>query len=72
MKQYCRYCTLCVYGDAVYCSKKEKTMSEEKAKRVNNCKDFDFNEIDVFNPERIYKPRKKVDVEKRIYQEKLF
>ena len=34
-------------------------MSDEKAKRINQCKDFDFLEIDVFNPNNSYKERQK-------------
>lgn len=58
MKQYCRYCSNCIVGDAVYCETLNKTMSEEKAKRLNRCKEFVFNEIDVFDLEKRYKPRK--------------
>lgn len=58
MKQYCRYCSYCCYGDVVYCGYKNKTMTEESAKRVNNCKHFSFNSIDVFDPDKEYKPRK--------------
>lgn len=61
MKQYCRYCTFCSYGDVCYCDAKKKTMSEEAAKKLNNCEDFDFNPFDVFNPERQYKSRKKAE-----------
>ena len=57
MKQYCRYCTHCCYGDVVFCEINNKTMSEEKAKQTNKCKDFIFNEIDVFNPNKKYKPK---------------
>lgn len=63
MKQYCRYCSYCSYGDVVYCSKYDETMKEEKAKRINNCKEFDFNEIDVFNLEHTYKERKTKEIE---------
>ena len=59
MKQYCRYCSHCNYGDVAYCEKLKRTMSDEKAKRINQCKDFDFLEIDVFNPNRSYKERQK-------------
>lgn len=59
MKQYCRYCSHCHYGDVAYCDKLERTMSDEKAKRINQCKDFDFLEIDVFNPNNSYKERQK-------------
>lgn len=58
MKQYCRYCAYCIYGDHVWCEQHEKTMSEETAKKVNTCKDFEFNPIDVFTHNK-YKPRKK-------------
>ena len=58
MKQYCRYCSHCIYGDFVYCEENEETMSEEKAKRVNKCKHFEFNEMDVFDSDKKYKPRK--------------
>ena len=63
MKQYCRYCSHCSYGDVAYCNKLEKTMSEEKAKRINRCKDFEFLEIDVFNPDHTYKERQKKEEE---------
>lgn len=46
MKQYCRYCANCVYGDAVYCEILKDTMSEKKAKSVNKCKHFELNEIE--------------------------
>ena len=32
-------------------------MSASSAKRLNTCKDFEFNEIDVFDFEHIYKPK---------------
>lgn len=68
MKQYCRYCSNCIVGDAVYCETLKMTMTEEKAKRVNRCKQFIFNEIDVFDLDKRYKPRKV----KREIQERLF
>lgn len=58
MNQYCRYCINCVLGDAPYCSKHEKTMNESYVKRTNKCKDFDFCEIDVFDHDHKYTPRK--------------
>lgn len=69
-KKYCRYCTYCSYGDVPYCSLKDMTMSEGKIKRLNNCKEFVFNEIDVLNPNHIYKPRKKN--QKSFEQQSLF
>lgn len=59
MKQYCRYCSNCVYGDVVYCEELKKVMSEASAKTVNHCKHFEFNEIDALNGclDKKYKPR---------------
>ena len=60
MKQYCRYCANCIYGDVVWCDELEKVMSEASAKTVNHCKKFVFNPIDAFNVENgRYKPREK-------------
>lgn len=67
MKQYCRYCNHCINGDAVYCEVLKMTMSEEKAKRVNRCKEFVFNEIDVFDLEKRYKPRKTKMKQRRLF-----
>lgn len=60
-KQYCRYCSYCVVqlDDWAWCDKRKKEMSENTAKKMNNCKDFAFNEMDAFNPETKYKPRAK-------------
>jgi hypothetical protein len=33
-------------------------MNDDAIKRVNKCKDFEFNEIDVLNENKRYKPRK--------------
>ena len=67
MKQYCRYCSHCSYGDVVYCEKLKITMSEEKAKRINRCKDFEFLEIDVFNPDHTYKERQQEEGQMSIF-----
>lgn len=66
MKQYCRYCSNASYGDVVYCHIKQDTINESTAKRVNKCKHFEFNEMDVFNPEHIYKPQKEKQIDKTI------
>lgn len=68
MKQYCRYCSHCTYSDVAYCEVKNKTMSKNTAKSVNHCKDFEFNELDVFDIEKKYKPTE----EKEFKQLKLF
>ncbi len=60
MKQYCRYCAHAHYGDVVYCDIKETTMAESTAKTENQCKHFDHNEIDLFDIDKIYKPREPI------------
>lgn len=59
MKQYCRYCAKCVQvdEDICHCEHLTATFEGAKARRVNKCKDFVFNPIDVFDLERKYKPR---------------
>ena len=66
MKQYCRYCSHCHYGDVAYCDKLRRTMSDEKAKKINRCKYFDFLKIDVFNPNNSYKERQKKEKDKQM------
>lgn len=56
----CRYCCHCSYGDIAYCSEKKKTMSDNFTKSYHKCKDFSFNEIDVFDINKTYKPKAKV------------
>lgn len=57
MKQYCRYCAY-LTADC-YCECKKRCLSESTCKKVNKCKYFIFNEMDAFNPDKIYKPRVK-------------
>lgn len=59
MKQYCRYCSHCCYGDVAYCEIRKKTMSDNSIKAINKCKDFEFNVIDVLDLDKKYKPREK-------------
>lgn len=58
MIQYCRYCNNMVCGDANYCSAKKTTFSDAYIRHTNNCKDFEFNEIDALGETSGYKPRK--------------
>ena len=63
MKQYCRYCAHAYYGDAVWCDTKKKVIPDSTAKTENHCKEFFFNEIDVFycgNMDKKYKPREPI------------
>ena len=58
MKQYCRYCNNLVTGNGIYCTLKNKELSESFCKGTNNCKDFEFNELDAFGEnEKPYTPR---------------
>lgn len=57
MKQYCRYCIHLHAGNGIWCDEKKKEMSESTAKSVNNCKMFEFCEIDAFFETDGYKPR---------------
>lgn len=59
MKQYCKYCSnASPYGDSYcWCDVKNKMIGEASASKVNNCKSFDFNEMNVFDIGQIYKPR---------------
>lgn len=62
LNQYCRYCAYMCCGDANYCEKHNECYSDSKIKRVNHCKEFAFNPIDVLNPNNKYKPRDKKDI----------
>ena len=57
-KQYCRYCNNLVTGNGIYCTEREKELSEAYTKTPNRCKFFEFNEIDAYGSDKPYKPRK--------------
>lgn len=57
MKQYCRYCNNLVTGNGIYCCEKQTVLSEAYTKTVNHCKDFEFNEVDAYDFNSVYKPR---------------
>jgi len=63
MKQYCRYCSNIhrTGYTRLWCDAKEEMRTESSCKTVNNCKDFSFNPLDVFddNLKKTYKPREK-------------
>ena len=58
MNQYCRYCSNLVTGNGTYCEAKEKEISDNTATRINHCKLFEFNELDAYDIDHKYKPRK--------------
>lgn len=72
MKQYCRYCIHCHTGNGNWCDAKEKEYSDSYFKSVNNCKLFDFCEIDAFmenpNPYRPRENKYKRSTEKQDYE----
>lgn len=73
MKQYCRYCASLIYGDIPYCDEHEKILSLAYCKRVNNCKDFRFVNIDASGEnEKGYIPRKPKDSKNSISEQSLF
>lgn len=60
MKQYCRYCSYASLQDdeLYYCSKKDKIYLGSTARATNKCQDFSFCPLDLFDPEKEYKPNK--------------
>ena len=57
MKQYCRYCIHLHTGNGIWCDAKETELRESTAKATNNCKLFEFCEMDAFFETDGYKPR---------------
>ena len=63
MLQYCRYCASLVNGDALYCDKKDRVMTDKQIKRVNTCKDYrycGFNEDGFEHKMKEYKRKKDI------------
>ena len=64
MKQYCRYCASMINGDAYYCDKFDKVLSEKKIKQVNKCPDYaycGFDENGFEHKIKEYKHKNKID-----------
>ena len=57
VKHQCRYCTLLVTGNGIWCGYKQERMSESATKRRNKCEHFEFNELDAYG-ERDWEPDK--------------
>lgn len=60
MKQYCRYCIGLVTGKGIYCTKLNKEKTEASTKVVNYCKHFEFCEIDAYDLDHKYKPKRQI------------
>lgn len=58
MKQYCKFCALCIFGDAYYCTFFDKVLSESSVKRANNCKEFVLSQLGDVITGKQYMPRK--------------
>jgi len=60
MKQYCRYCANAFLqgDDFIYCEPKNEMRDKRNCITLNKCKHFELNEMDVFDMDRTYKPRK--------------
>jgi len=74
VKQYCRYCANAVLidEDIAYCEVKQHQRPKQLCVTPNKCKDFGFNEMDVFDIEKTYKPRvMKRDLENQIKMEEV-
>ena len=71
MKKYCRYCSYAFIAEenCIYCEVKKDLINNQKAKLINKCKDFNFNEIDVFDIKNIYKPRSEYKHVKKTYEQ---
>ena len=59
MKQYCRYCAGLVTGNGIYCTFLNKEKTEASTKAVNYCKHFEFCEIDAYDLDHKYRPKRK-------------
>ncbi|MBQ9002244.1 MAG: hypothetical protein IJ087_10365 [Eggerthellaceae bacterium] len=57
VKHQCRYCTMLVTGNGIWCGYKQESMSEAATKRRNKCKHFEFVELDAYG-ERDWEPDK--------------
>ena len=76
MKQYCRYCVNLCVNNVPYCMEREQCLSESYCKRVNNCKDFIFADVepeyqDAFGETNGYHPKKakaKAKVDSKYHQ----
>lgn len=62
MKQYCRYCIYLCVNNFPYCTAREEARSKSSCTHPNNCKDFEFANVepeyqDAFGETNGYKPR---------------
>ena len=65
MNQYCRYCNNAnlIGDDIFFCQPKNEVYDMAKSKRINKCKNFNYNENDLWRCDengnfQTYKPRR--------------
>ena len=73
--QMCRFCTFMTCGDANWCSVTEETYPEERLSEENNCKDFEFNEIDALTLKKDYaqvvRRKNRAAAERALYERRM-
>lgn len=57
IKQYCRYCSFCCYGDIPYCTHFDKELSDSGIRKQNHCEAFDLSPLGDVESGRQYQPR---------------
>ena len=57
MKQYCRYCGSCIFGDCYYCTDKQRVLTESEVKRANHCDSFNLSDLGDVDTGKQYKPK---------------
>ena len=65
MKQYCRYCVYCIENDTYYCMSKQKQLSKNSIRVVNNCPEYDYCGEDIITGKE-HKPK---EYQKRTFRE---
>ena len=66
MKQYCRYCAFCTYGDVAYCGVYEWTMTDGAIRKENHCKSFVYSELGDVESGKQYRPRREKTQEENL------
>ena len=59
-KQYCRYCVDAVLTEneeLIWCEAKKVIKHKRNCVTINQCKHFKFNELDVFDTDKKYRPK---------------
>ena len=64
MKQYCRYCSWCVNGNAYYCGCHDELL--KRVDKATQCKDFVLSELGDVDTGRQYTPRPRIKDDRQI------